>query len=118
VAGGRTTVPARQSFHHQDPVRHAGDDTTRGGGQRIQRKAIQWQITDKRGGWTTWVVDGIRRRQQTTEHGIGKEDGKGGQGQRVGVLEAAGCGWWRRGRSENMRQRRGGGDRNLYLKET
>jgi hypothetical protein len=35
----------------------------------------------------TRVVDGIRRWRRTTEHGIGKGDNKGGQGQCVGALE-------------------------------
>ncbi len=54
-------------------MRHARDNTTRGRGQRIQRKAIWWQIIDKRGEQRTQVVDGVRRWQWTTKHGISKD---------------------------------------------
>jgi hypothetical protein len=115
AARGRTTVPARQLLHHQDPVRRAGDDKMGGGGQRIHCKAIWWQITDERGGRMTRVVDGVRWRRQTTRHVIGKGDDKGGQGGHVGALEVAGCGWWQWGRSANTRQR-WGGESNIFFR--
>ncbi len=57
-------------------------------GRRIQHEVIWRQITDKRVGRTTRVVDGIRGQRQTTEHGIGK-----GMTKEVATCGCVGGGW-------------------------
>ncbi len=91
-------MPACQLFHHQDPVGRVGDNTTRGGGRRIQRKAIRLKITDKRGGRTT-VVDGVRQRSMVLAWGTTKEvkGNKWVHRRRLGADSGGGGGWQIRG---------------------